>query len=320
VAYLLGVDEAGYGPNLGPLVITATVWRVPDAIVEQDFYSLLADCVIAPPAQPACGELLIGDSKQLYAQRQSLEHLEAAVLVALRLLDRPASSWSSVWRSLAPGTLNELRSIPWYAKHEEPVPVDCDQQQIETHRGRVAQALDRCGIQLVDVAAHAVFPATWNQLLVELGNKSTVLTNTTIRLVRDCLARLSPGTTRVVCDKHGGRARYADFLQQHFPDFLVEIYGETKAMSCYRWGPREGRIDWRFVQGGESFLPAALASMVSKYLRELAMRAFNNFWVRQLPELVPTAGYPHDARRFRREIEPVQRRLGIADSVLWRNR
>src|SRR3954452_13849763 len=27
---LIGMDEAGYGPHLGPLVIAATVWHVPD--------------------------------------------------------------------------------------------------------------------------------------------------------------------------------------------------------------------------------------------------------------------------------------------------
>ena len=28
--YLIGTDEAGYGPNLGPLVISTTAWRLPD--------------------------------------------------------------------------------------------------------------------------------------------------------------------------------------------------------------------------------------------------------------------------------------------------
>src|SRR5271163_2247191 len=30
MAYLIGTDEAGYAPNLGPLVISSTVWRVAD--------------------------------------------------------------------------------------------------------------------------------------------------------------------------------------------------------------------------------------------------------------------------------------------------
>ena len=32
MTYLIGTDEAGYGPNLGPLVISATVWQVPDGV------------------------------------------------------------------------------------------------------------------------------------------------------------------------------------------------------------------------------------------------------------------------------------------------
>ena len=60
--------------------------------------------------------------------------------------------------------------------------------------------------------------------------------------------------------------------------------------------------------------------MVSKYLRELAMLAFNAFWMAQVPGLKPTAGYPVDAKRFRREIEQAQSKLGVPDDQLWRHR
>ena len=60
--------------------------------------------------------------------------------------------------------------------------------------------------------------------------------------------------------------------------------------------------------------------MVSKYIRELAMAAFNRFWCTRLEGLKPTAGYPIDAQRFRRDIAELQRNLGIADDVLWRER
>src|SRR3954449_12489695 len=30
---LIGMDEAGYGPHLGPLVIAATAWHVPDELL-----------------------------------------------------------------------------------------------------------------------------------------------------------------------------------------------------------------------------------------------------------------------------------------------
>jgi hypothetical protein len=75
-----------------------------------------------------------------------------------------------------------------------------------------------------------------------------------------------------------------------------------------------------FSVAGERALPTALASMFSKYLRELAMRAFNEFWQGRVDQLRPTAGYPTDARRFKQAILPVQKSLGIQDRHLWRAR
>jgi hypothetical protein len=124
----------------------------------------------------------------------------------------------------------------------------------------------------------------------------------------------------VVCDKHGGRNRYGPALQRQFTESLVEIRGEGRAESRYVFGPTDARVDVRFRRGGEAFLPTALASMTAKYVRELAMRAFNAFWQSHLPGLRPTAGYPVDAKRFKRDIAPQQAELGIDDRLLWRVR
>ena len=107
---------------------------------------------------------------------------------------------------------------------------------------------------------------------------------------------------------------------QWFPDHLIEVYGEGREESLYRFGPAERRVEFCFRAKGEKCLATALASMASKYLRELAMRAFNAFWCSRIPGLAPTAGYPEDAARFKKSIAAVQAELGIEDCLLWRCR
>ena len=61
----------------------------------------------------------------------------------------------------------------------------------------------------------------------------------------------------------------------------------------------------------------ALASMIGKYVRECAMKLFNDWWARHLDGLQRTAGYGTDARRFYREIDPVRESLRLPrESVL----
>ena len=55
-------------------------------------------------------------------------------------------------------------------------------------------------------------------------------------------------------------------------------------------------------------------------LRELFMKQFNQFWLSHVPNLLPTAGYPNDAPRFYRAIEPACQKLGIAKEAVWRSR
>ena len=60
--------------------------------------------------------------------------------------------------------------------------------------------------------------------------------------------------------------------------------------------------------------------MTAKYLRELAMLAFNGFWKERLPELKPTAGYPDDAKRFQADIQSAFTEMNLPLEHLWRKR
>ena len=55
-------------------------------------------------------------------------------------------------------------------------------------------------------------------------------------------------------------------------------------------------------------------------LKPDTMKVFNRYWQRKVPGIKPTAGYPLDARRFRKEIRKAQKELDISDHVLWRER
>ena len=84
---------------------------------------------------------------------------------------------------------------------------------------------------------------------------------------------------------------------------------EERARSTYVTKLEDRKVTFDFLQDGEDrdFL-LALASMLGKYLREGAMRLFNEFWRRHVRDLRPTAGYGTDGARFFREIEPTLRR------------
>jgi ribonuclease HII len=74
-----------------------------------------------------------------------------------------------------------------------------------------------------------------------------------------------------------------------------------------------------FVEKGEDMcMSVALASMFSKYIRELFMRLENQYWLQLLPGLKPTAGYYSDAQRFLAQIAHMKQKESIQDDILIR--
>jgi hypothetical protein len=319
--YLIGTDEAGYSPHLGPLVISASVFWVGELAAGDDLYRRLKGVVSkAPPRRAVERRIAIADSKALYSPALGLRTLERGVLAALGVIDRVPGDWLDIWRQLDPGSIERLPSMPWHVDYDLALPVSAPAEDLARLVPKLRAGFEAAGVRLVALASRAVFPDEFNRANDAWGNKSETLSKITLGLVADMLARCPREPVLVVCDKHGGRNFYGRLLQEQFPDPLVEVRRETAAESIYRWGPSEARIEARFRAGGESFLPAALASMASKYLRELSMRAFNDFWCGRVSDLAPTAGYAKDAWRFRAAVQQAQLALGIDDRVMWRAR
>jgi hypothetical protein len=320
MGYLIGTDEAGYGPNLGPLVISASVWRVPDGVEGAELYRRLRRVVCCVPDDRQSARVAIADSKALYSPGKGLRNLERGLWAAWGLLDQCPRTCADVWRLLAVDCDGQRQAAFCHLCDSEPVPLDADWAEMDRMRLPFRATLDQQGVALLSLRSRTVFPDEFNCTVADCGSKGAALSRWTLQLVAEALAPLDTGPISIICDKHGGRDYYLPLLMEHFTDCFIEVRSERPRKSVYRFGPAERRVEISFEAGAESHLPTALASMASKYLRELAMRALNAFWRARLPELRPTAGYPGDARRFKEEITPLQRELKIDDHMLWRMR
>jgi ribonuclease HII len=311
---VFGMDEAGYGPNLGPLVITVTAWEVPRPPGEMDFWDSLRPIIARTHEEiKARDRLLVGDSKEVYSPARGLRILEESVLTLLSPIHPDVTSFQQLSQILTPESEEPANREPWYAE-DLPLP-----HSAIIDSGLVAQWQATCqdaGIVLRGVASDLVLTERYNNTVRIYNSKGLALSRMSLALLRSLWDPDSDEPTLIIADKHGGRNRYDELLAEVLEDRFIFRLEEGTARSRYR----VGKTDLCIQSKAESHFPVAVASMVSKYLRELAMTCFNRFWQSHLPHLKPTKGYPLDARRFREEIVSKQKELGIPDATLWRER
>lgn len=310
---IIGIDEAGYGPNLGPLVVSATVWEVPGAPHEPDLWRALAG-VLAP--SPQSDRLHVGDSKAVFTPARGIAALERAVLAAADVAGCRIETFRALCATLAPRSDASATEEPWLAGADLALPAESHEPSPACWAQRWRCCGEACGVHLRAVRSDIVPPSRFNQLTRTCGNKAAALSHISLKLLRSVWDPDDEEPAAIIADKHGGRNRYDEFLCDIVGDRLVFRREESRNRSRYR----VGNADICFQMRGEAHLPVALASMVSKYVRELWMRLFNRFWQEHVPGLRATQGYPLDARRFKADIADAQARLGIADDVLWRER
>lgn len=312
----IGLDEAGYGPNLGPLVIAATRWQTPGSPGKCPFVDLLSE-VIDPNSSCDGEKLHIADSKLVNIGKHGFRSLETSALSILQAMHMDVSTFQALQKSLC-GRLSDeaaLREIPWFAEDLQ-LPVEAPLEHVQQFGARLRACCETHQLSCLDVLVRLVPAKEFNRLLDESDSKGEVLSRLAFNVLATAWDKRDSQPTLIVGDKHGGRNRYDAFLEEIVGDQMIFRVEETRAISRYRIG----RAEIRFQTRGEQHFPVAVASIVAKYLRELSMIQFNRFWMRHSPDAKPTKGYPTDAVRFRKSIRTAQQQLNIDDDVLWRRK
>lgn len=320
---VIGMDEAGYGPNLGPLVVTVTAWDVPGDPREFDFWQEMTP-VVNQRLSADGSTLHVADSKQVYSTSRGLAHLERSVLCALALGGLEPSSFHDLCRLVGSSvdaasdgqTPPQFAGEPWFEAVELVLPHAIGRADCDGIGRRWRECCDSRDIRLRAVRSDVVLTQRFNRLVQATGSKGVALSQISLRLLRQVWDPEDSEPVLIVADKHGGRNRYDGLLAEVLDGQM--IFQQQESRQCSRY--RVGTADIRFQMRAESHFPVAVASMISKYIRELSMELFNRFWAGHCPDVKPTKGYPADAVRFRRDVDEVRLQLGIADDVFWRSR
>ncbi len=305
MTWLVGIDEAGYGPNLGPLVQAAAAIRVDDP--EECLWAKHSDTVCRA-TDPHAGRIIIDDSKLVHVGANKFERLQANLQRALGHL--PDVDEISVGESTT-----DLQQEAWYSRRAGSVS--------DRRSGSLPQSVDDNYPRLSIAFVRSVVTPTprLNQLIDRHGTKAGPLAAGVTTLLQAVVAELPDHPISIVIDKQGGRNYYAPLISSAFPDGWVRVLGEAGNCSNYIVEGLQQNIRLTFRPKAERHcLPVAVASMMAKYVRESLMHQFNRYWLEHVPGLQPTAGYPTDAKRFYSSILPAMKRLKLSPDQVWRKK
>ncbi len=313
--WLAGVDEAGLGPILGPLVVGGVAMAGPAGV---DPWRALRTTVCRHKAEK--DKIRVADSKKVNQGPHGLLRLEQTVLTFLGAMQgAPPATVADLLSGLGVDVA-PLRQCPWYRDLSQPLPLRDAADTLELRAHNLARSMARRDLRVGHLVAAVIDAKEFNDLIAETDNKSRTHFAAYSRVLGTLLDVL-PAGAHLVADRCGGITHYVPALRRGLGRVRLRTVEESAGQSRYEIGADADPVRVTFaVQGEDRSFPTALASCVAKYVRELLMHLLNRWFQERVPDLAPTAGYYSDGHRFVRAIQPVLAHGEFPEELLIRCR
>lgn len=299
-----GIDEVGYGPILGPLVVSASIFLVKEN-PEANMWDRLHKSV-GKQKRRLGKKILVTDSKKAYNRKAGLGCLEQTIKAFLNQLHPERTPFSVLLPVVSDDLTRQIKKYPWYTSlygdylsEIDPL-IDYD----------LTEDMEREEIEFVDFRCQCMDVEEFNRVVTATENKATAVIISVMNLIRQIISLAVFCTAKriiIYSDRLGGRMYYGDILNSIFyplQDFKIDEMEESSRISKYKLSSSKRTMEIQFEVGADDKrLPVALASMVGKYVREKVMQHMNEYFIKLQPGLRPTAGYWTDGHRFLRDLE-----------------